>query len=275
MLGELMSDCIAGGLASPSPSLNAQSLHTGGDFPRQTDITDRQEEMQAAAQIQQGLMAVTLPRLPFAVVSGMSLPCTEIGGDFFTALNVEHSVVIAIADVSGKGIAAAVMASALQGMMHEGLLYNVPVEKIAKDANDFFAARDLGAKYATCAILRVEPDGTLEYLNCGHIPPLVVRGRNVLALSESNLPIGLFQNVDFRSAKFQLLPEDRIVLVTDGVTDAEGAAGAFFGYDRLKLCVAQGASPDEIYSAVQLFCGDRPLSDDCTIMGLHYKGETR
>jgi serine phosphatase RsbU (regulator of sigma subunit) len=86
------------------------------------------------------------------------------------------------------------------------------------------------------------------------------------------LPIGLFPAADFRIAKYRLLPEDRIVLVTDGVTEAEGPAGNFFGYERLKQSAARGNSPEEIFTTVQLFCADRPLSDDCTIMGLHYKG---
>lgn len=266
---------IFGGQPIPVAALDVRRFYSSGEFLQHAAEADQQEELKAAARIQRGLMAVTMPRLPFATVTGMNLPCAEIGGDFFTACHAGDSIVIAIADVSGKGIAAAVMASALQGMMHEGLLYNVPLARIARDANEFFAARDLGTKYATCVIVRVEPDGNLEYLNSGHIPPLVIREGNVTSLVESNLPIGLFPNADFRSAKYRLLPQDRIVLVTDGVTEAEGPAGDCFGYERLKQFAARGISPEEIFSSVRLFCWDRPLSDDCTIIGLHYKGEIR
>jgi serine phosphatase RsbU (regulator of sigma subunit) len=100
--------------------------------------TDHKEELAAAARIQQGLMAVTTFQPPFAEAMGRNQPCKEIGGDFFSVLTVGDSVVAAIADVSGKGVAAAVMASLLQGMIHEGLLSNVPLPEIARNANEFF-----------------------------------------------------------------------------------------------------------------------------------------
>src|SRR3984957_12259152 len=90
-------------------------------------IRDHQEELAAAARIQQGLMAVTTFQPPFAEAMGRNQPCKEIGGDFFSVLTVRDSLVAAIADVSGKGVPAAVMASLLQGMVHEGLLSNVPL----------------------------------------------------------------------------------------------------------------------------------------------------
>jgi FixJ family two-component response regulator len=131
---------------------------------------DHQEELAAAARIQQGLMAVTALQPPFAEATGMNQPCKEIGGDFFSVLTVGDSVVATIADVSGKGVPAAVMASLLQGMIHEGLLSNVPLPEIARNANEFFCLRDLGSKYATLVIVCVKSDGQGEYLNCGHIP---------------------------------------------------------------------------------------------------------
>jgi len=271
MFEEQMAGCSAGSQFLPASGFDPGKFDLE-KFLSHAGQPDREQELKDAARIQQGLMAVTMPLLPFATVAGMNLPCAEIGGDFFIALNAGESIVMAVADVSGKGIAAAVMASTLQGMMHEGLLYNVPLARIARDANEFFAAKDLGAKYATCVIVRVDPDGQLEYVNCGHIPPLVVRTGIVTPLSQSCLPIGMFQNADFSSASYRLRPDDRLVLVTDGVTDAEGPAGSFFGYDRLKQSAARDISPEGIYGSVQLFCGDRPLSDDCTIIGLHYKG---
>lgn len=197
MFEEQMAGCIAGSQFLPASGFDPGKFDLE-KFLSHAGQPDREQELKDAARIQQGLMAVTMPLLPFASVAGMNLPCAEIGGDFFIALNAGESIVMAVADVSGKGIAAAVMASTLQGMMHEGLLYNVPLARIARDANEFFAAKDLGAKYATCVIVRVDPDGQLEYVNCGHIPPLVVRTGIVTPLSQSCLPIGMFQNADFQ-----------------------------------------------------------------------------
>ena len=234
---------------------------------------DHQEELAAAARIQQGLMAVTALQPPFAEAFGKSQPCREIGGDFFSVLTVGDSVVAAIADVSGKGVAAAVMASLLQGMIHEGLLSNVPLPEIARNANEFFCVRDLGSKYATLVIVCVKPDGQGEYLNCGHIPPLVARaGGEVTRLRESNLPVGLMRNAEYRHTGFRLNCGDRLILVTDGVTEAESPEGDFFGEERLEAFVSLGMSLDQIFTSVCLFRDGRPLSDDCTLVGLDYVG---
>ena len=234
---------------------------------------DHQEELAAAARIQQGLMAVTALQPPFAEALGKSQPCREIGGDFFSVLTVGDSVVAAIADVSGKGVAAAVMASLLQGMIHEGLLSNVPLPEIARNANEFFCVRDLGSKYATLVIICVKPDGQGEYLNCGHIPPLVARaGGEVTRLRESNLPVGLMRNAEYRRTGFRLNCGDRLILVTDGVTEAESPEGDFFGEERLEQFVSLGMSLDQIFTSVCLFQDGRPLSDDCTLVGLDYVG---
>lgn len=243
-----------------------------GREPESTAKRGRREELDAAAQIQQGLMALTLPQPSFATVTGMNLPCSEIGGDFFTALALEDALVVAIADVAGKGIAAAVMASALQGMIHEGLRYNVSLRDIARDANEFLAGRDLGSKYATCIIARLQQNGILKYLNCGHIPPLLLSNSGAVSLPETNLPIGLVPEVEYQSGAIQLNPGDRVILVTDGVTEAENEHGDFFGYERLTSLAKRGLLPQDIFEAVRGFAGDVALNDDCTIIGLEYTG---
>lgn len=238
-------------------------------------ISARERELRAAADIQQGLMALTIPQLPFVALTGQNLSCTEIGGDFFMAVTVEETLVAVIADVSGKGISAAVMASLLQGMIHEDLLARVSLPGIARNVNEFFCQRDLGSKYATFVIVCVPPNGEIEYLNCAHVPPLVVNAQNgVRRLRESNLPVGLLPNVSYRSAKFHLSTGDRIILVTDGVTEAEGPAGDFYGDERLEESAARGMTAGQIFTSVRRFCADHPMSDDCTVLGLDYLGNS-
>jgi FixJ family two-component response regulator len=235
--------------------------------------SERQKELESAARIQQGLMAVMAQQPSFAAVSARNLPCAEIGGDFFTAFPVDECLVFAIADVCGKGIAAAVMASLLQGMIHEGLRTRVRLPEIGRNINEFFCMRDLGSKYATCVIVCVQPNGYLEYLNCGHVRPLVVRaGGRVVRLPESNLPVGLLPNVVYQSAGFHLRRADRIVLVTDGVTEAENADGDFFGDQRLEEFAATGMTVEDIFNSVRKFCAGSLLTHDCTVIGLEYLG---
>jgi serine phosphatase RsbU (regulator of sigma subunit) len=241
------------------------------DRVAQRERSEREKELAAAARIQQGLMAVRIPQLPFVRVTGRNLPCLEIGGDFFTAIVVDEQIVAVIADVSGKGIAAAVMASLLQGMIHECLRSRVPLPEIARRANEFFCERDLGYKYATFVIVCLQASGSLEYLNCAHVPPLIARANGeIIRLREANKPVGLLPDAGYESAAFHMSPGDRIVLVTDGVTEAEGPDEDFYGDERLEASVAQGMAPEQILTSVRLFCADRSLSDDCTVLGLDY-----
>jgi serine phosphatase RsbU (regulator of sigma subunit) len=229
------------------------------------------EELNIAAEIQQGLMAVTLPDLPYAAISARSVPCTQVGGDFYDVVVDSESVSVVIADVSGKGISAAILASNLQGMIYSQLLSRQPLQQIAQVVNHYICVKNVN-KYATMAILRLRPDGHVEYINCGHIHPLVCSGSKSTHLTESNLPVGLLAGADFTSAVARLEPGTRVLLATDGVTEAENQHGEFFGDDRLRTSLNQCASLDEIHKSMQLFCGETAASDDCTMLEILYRG---
>src|SRR5581483_3861817 len=138
-----------------------------------------QQELSIAASIQQRLMAVTIPEVPFATLRGRNLSCKEIGGDFFDAVNTDDGLAVVLADVSGKGVSAALLASTLQGMVYSHLIAGMPLPEIVAAVNRFFTQKHLGEKYATVLIARVNKDGKLEYVNCGHIPPLLVSDHKV------------------------------------------------------------------------------------------------
>jgi serine phosphatase RsbU (regulator of sigma subunit) len=241
------------------------------DLDSETDEA-YEKQLEAAAHVQQGLMRLSVPRLGFAAVAGANQPCTEVGGDFYTAVTVDGCVFAAIADVAGKGAAAAVMACLLQGMIVEGAQSGVALTEIARTANEFFSQRDLGTRYATCVILYVRPDGRSDILNCAHVPPVVVRGGEVHRLRETNLPVGLVPSAQYESCSVDLSPGDRVILATDGVTEAENSAGMFFGDERLENAVAMGLSPEQILASVREFCTNRALSDDCTLLDVRYLG---
>ncbi|HXY15673.1 MAG TPA: SpoIIE family protein phosphatase [Terriglobales bacterium] len=231
-----------------------------------------QQELAIAASIQQRLMAVTIPEVPFARLAGRNLACKEIGGDFFDALNTEEGLTVVLADVSGKGVSAAVLASTLQGMIYSQLAAGMPLTEIAGFVNRFFTHKHIGEKYATLIVARVRPNGELEYVNCGHIPPLVVSNELVERPSDANLPVGLLPDAEYKSAILQLKKGDRLILVTDGVTEAENAHGEFFEDSRLELAAKTGTMED-IFAAISIFCGGTALSDDCTVVELVYTGQ--
>jgi serine phosphatase RsbU (regulator of sigma subunit) len=226
-----------------------------------------QQELAIAASIQQRLMAVTIPEVPFARLSGRNLSCKEIGGDFFDAVNTEDGLTVVLADVSGKGVSAA-----LQGMIYSQLIARMPLTEIVAAVNRFFTHKHIGEKYATVIIARIRQDGELEYVNCGHVPPLLVCNHEIIRPSHGNLPVGLLADAVYESDRYNLHPGDRLVLVTDGVTEAENASGDFFDNERLEAVAAKSGTLEDIFAAVANFCAGTPLNDDCTVVEMLYTG---
>lgn len=231
-----------------------------------------QQELSIAASIQQGLMAVTIPEVPFARLSGRNLSCKEIGGDFFDAVNTPTGLAVVLADVSGKGVSAALLASILQGMVYSHLIAGMPLTEIVTALNRFFTKKHIGAKYATMIIARLSHDGDLEYVNCGHIPPVWICNHEVLRPGHGNLPVGLLADAVYESDRCQMKPGDRLIMVTDGVTEAENARGEMFDSERLEAVAGKSTSMDDVFAAVADFCGGTPLNDDCTVIELVYSG---
>lgn len=231
-----------------------------------------QQELSIAASIQQRLMAVTIPEVPFARLSGRNLSCKEIGGDFFDAVNTADGLAVVLCDVSGKGVSAALLASILQGMVYSHLTAGMALPLIAATINRFITQKLTGEKYATMVIARVRHDGELEYVNCGHIPPVWICNSEVLRPAHSNLPVGLLPDGEYSSDRCQMKPGDRLILVTDGVTEAENANGEMFDSDRLEAVARKSKSMEDLFAAVASFCGGTPLNDDCTVLELVYTG---
>ena len=229
-----------------------------------------QQEMAIAAEIQQRLMSVTVPEVPYAKVNAVSYPCKDIGGDFFDMVHTEKGLSLVVADVSGKGVSAAVVASTLQGMLYSHLAENSSLPAMISAVNRFLFEKIGGQKYATLVIARLYPDGQLELINCGHVPPILISGQSVTRLEDGNLPVGLIPAAKFNAVNLQLKPGDRLVVVTDGVTEAEDATGEFFGSERLDECCSGGFAGIE--ESVTKFRGDTPLSDDCTMTEMIYRG---
>src|SRR5271165_6699722 len=229
-----------------------------------------QQELSIAASIQQRLMQVKIPEVPFAKLRGKNLSCKEIGGDFFDAVNTKEGLAVVLADVSGKGVSAALLASTLQGMIYSHLSSGMPLLDVVSAVNHFFTEKLVGEKYATVLLARLRRDGDLEYVNCGHVQPLLVCAGEVMRPPHGNVPVGLLADATFESARCQLNSGDRFILVTDGVTEAENAMGDFFEDSRLEAAAAKAPTLEGIFSAVSEFCAGNPLNDDCTVVEIIY-----
>jgi serine phosphatase RsbU (regulator of sigma subunit) len=231
-----------------------------------------QQELAIAASIQQRLMQVKIPEVPFARLRGKNLPCKEIGGDFYDAVNTKEGLAVVLADVSGKGVSAALLASTLQGMIYSHLSTGMPLLQVVEAVNRFFTEKLVGEKYATVLLARLRRDGDLEYVNCGHVPPLLICRGEAIRPPHGNVPVGLLSDARYESSRCQLNPGDSFIMVTDGVTEAENAMGEFFEDSRLEAVASKDPTFEGILSAVAAFCGGTPLGDDCTVVELHYKG---
>jgi serine phosphatase RsbU (regulator of sigma subunit) len=228
------------------------------------------EELAVAARIHSGLMSITLPVIPYAVLKARSVPCHEIGGDFFDAVALDNCVCVAIADVSGKGVPAAIVAATLQGIIHAQLLSGQGLEQIASLLNQFLCTRNVG-KYATLILLKLYADGCMEYMNCGHVQPLLVDADGVKSLEESNLIVGLVPGASYRSAQYWFKPGERLLLATDGLIEAENPAGEAIG-DEAFAGIARTLEMDGILDHVMRFQAPNEAMDDCTLVEICYTG---
>src|SRR5690242_5277286 len=133
-----------------------------------------EQELAVAAAIQQRLMSVKIPEVPYATVEARSIACQQIGGDFLEVVRSPDSLTILVADVAGKGVSAALLASVLQGLIYSQLAKGAPLAEVAEVVHGFLCDKEVGEKYATMLLARLFPSGDLELLCCGHVPPVLV-----------------------------------------------------------------------------------------------------
>jgi serine phosphatase RsbU (regulator of sigma subunit) len=157
-------------------------------------------------------------------------------------------------------------------MIYSQLTARMPLVEIVSAVNRFFTEKHIGEKYATVIVALIHPNGRLEYVNCGHVPPLVISDCKVIRPAHGNVPVGLLKDATYEGDECQLKPGDRFLMVTDGVTEAENAHGEFFEDWRLEGIAGQSKSLEDVFSAVSDFCSGTPLSDDCTVVELVYTG---
>jgi len=237
----------------------------------QEELVARQyrEELAVASEIQRSLMSLRIPQLPYAEVEANSVPCKGIGGDFYDAVCHAGMLYVVVGDISGKGVSAAVLASTLQGLIHGQISSGLGLVAIAEVANRYICSKDI-RKYATMLLLRMGPDGAVEYINCGHVQPLLQSPGTVRPLENCNMPVGLFADAKYASEMLQMVRGERLLIPTDGVTEAEDRAERLFGEERLHALVGAGASLGKVFEEIARFTDGAPAQDDCTIVEVRY-----
>ena len=236
------------------------------------------KELEIAASIQRQIIPQTMPEFPFARLCARTIACTGVGGDFYDVIPVPNGFVAIVADVCGKGIPAALLASMVQGMVHAQVNVQnttaISLVDAVQSVNTFVCSRVADEKYLTLAVLRYTHsetgDAHVELVNGGHVSPLVIRadGR-IETIMDGDMPVGLFDFASFHAIPIALAVGDRILLLSDGISEAENVDGIQFGLPRVEDHVMQSDPVAALFSALDQFCqGTRP-QDDQTILSIH------
>ena len=234
------------------------------------------EELRTAYTIQSRLLPVELPAVDGYELAGSNRPCRTVSGDFYdVAVRPDGRMYFIIADVSGKGITAAlVMASLATAFDIFTSRDPAPAELVAQ-LNATLAPKTAPSKFVTLVAGVLDPrSGTIEFTNAGHVPPLLITANGVERLASTDMVVGLFPQARYRTQRIELAAHDSLVLFTDGVTEAENAAEEQLGLDSVAVAVATlHGTPaarilDSIDAHVQAFAGHTPANDDVTLLAV-------
>ncbi|MBZ5521691.1 MAG: SpoIIE family protein phosphatase, partial [Acidobacteriia bacterium] len=226
------------------------------------------QELEIASGIQRSLSSEAEVLCDLARVAGRTIPCKEVGGDFFDVRVSPEAVTVIVGDVSGKGISAALLAFLLHGMFYAQISGGVSLADAARAINRFLCSRFAGQKYATLLAAQLKKDGQLEIVNCGHVPAIIAAGNVITQVREGDLPVGLLAEATFHTTQAQLAPGARLAIITDGISETENAAGAEFGLGRVEDLLPGEHPIADILAAVNAFCDNTEARDDRTLLVL-------
>ncbi|MGA9071911.1 MAG: SpoIIE family protein phosphatase [Terracidiphilus sp.] len=240
------------------------------------------QELAIARAIQQAMLPQGLHDFPHLAVTGEQLPCNAVGGDYYDVFSIspEHTAFL-IADVSGKGLGAALLTTMLQGALSAMSLGTDPV-RVFNHINRFLCEHSEVGRYATLFFAIIDDDGTLEFINAGHPSPLLLRRGTVSELyTIGSFPVGLVAQAEYTATTLKLEPGDTLVLFSDGIVEAQDPDRELFGFPRLQdlLANCQEASLDTlkklILDSVEEFSRGASQSDDMTLLIARYRGSAQ
>ena len=255
------------------------------------DITERREmegklarsnaELQIAADIQKSFMPEAIPRIAGFDIAARTVMAKEVGGDFFDVIPFEiialeqGTLGILVADVSGKGVPAALFMALSRIVVRVNALWHRDPAKAIFDANNLITQDSKYGMFVTLFFGTLhEKDRTLTYVNAGHNPPMVFRGRDgtIEELLPTGIVLGAEENQHYDANTIAIGPGDVVVMYTDGVTESINAREELFGEDRLKAIIQKNATLpameilERILAGVEEFTGDMPQFDDITLL---------
>jgi sigma-B regulation protein RsbU (phosphoserine phosphatase) len=245
---------------------------------RERERERMEQELSIARDIQQALLPREFQNWPHLQVTGINHSCLTVGGDYFDVLEIgPDRTAFIIADVSGKGLGAALLTTMLQGALSGMTIGQEPADVFAH-VNRFLCDHSQLERYATMFFGILHTSGQFEFINAGHPSPMLIRGDHVESPFPAEcFPVGLLPDAEFKSSTFTLRPGDTLVLFSDGVTEAKNPAEEEFGTGRLREVLAKRANaPVEelqtaILAAVKEFTRGASQADDITLLLIHFQ----
>jgi len=236
-------------------------------------------DLHLAARIQNGLLPATDVAIAGWEVAYHYRPAGVVGGDYCDVIPDERGGLhFIIADVSGKGVAAAMLTANLRAVMRALLPMGLPLQKMLVQANRLFCESKLPMQYATLIVGHSSANGEVELVNAGHLPGMILRGSEVELFESNDLPLGMFCEQDFTPIRTQLRASDTLVLFTDGVCETENPAGEEYGTDALRTFLLQNGlcCPERLVEAcrnhVEQFRAGGERADDETLLAIQFAG---
>jgi len=237
-----------------------------------------EQEIGIARDIQQALLPKNFRDYPHIAVSGVNFPCLSVGGDYFDVFPLdERRTAFLLADVSGKGLGAALVTTMLQGAL-SGMTLGTDPARVLNHVNRFLCDHVEVGRYATMFFGIIDDAGRLEYINAGHPSPVLLRNATAEeAFTEGSFPVGLVPEAEFCTAKLQLEPNDTLVLYSDGVTEAMDPDEQLYGVGRLRgVLTGKNEMPlDEIQKtvleSVENFARGARQADDLTMLLVRFR----
>lgn len=217
-----------------------------------------EHELQSGREIQQVLVPAALPALDGYAVTSAYQPAMEVGGDFFQIIpNDDGSAIVALGDVSGKGLKAGMNVAMIVGVLRAEAGKTNPAEMLGS-LNRCLVGRMAGG-FATGMVFRVDPDGTVTFANAGHLPPYL-NGKEYQL--DASLPLGLISYSDYTEQTLVLQPGDQLSVYTDGLLEATSPTGELFGFERMNTLFATRPSAQQAMKAAIEFGQE----DDITVL---------
>jgi serine phosphatase RsbU (regulator of sigma subunit) len=232
------------------------------------------DEIEIARQVQIALLPRTHPRIPGWAVWSCSRPANDVGGDLVDYIDVdEFRHAVALGDVAGKGLGAALLTAKLQATLRALLPESAGLAELGGRVNTIFHRDGIDNRFATLFLAQLEHDtGHLRYLNAGHNPPFVVRrDRQFERLPASSYPLGVLATAVYAEGTVELGAGDLMLAYSDGLTEALDASGQEFGIERLEALLPEllDLGPEEaaarVLAAFDRFIGDERPRDDLSL----------